>query len=213
MFKQFLLSFLIFLLFVSPAFADKVLIKQPEQRVNYTIDKDKGILELIGTIDEKSSEGTHNAFAAFKTNHVKIIIVHLHSLGGELNSGTQIIQEIINARNNNIHVITFVDHKEYCASMCTGIFASGEIRMSAPDTLWVFHAPFFADESLRNDPRYTKVWEASVEYLLSVYMLADPNWTKNVLADHIKTPGADLVLTGADIAKQSATFITKVVND
>ena len=213
MINRIFLALCVFLLILKPVLAGTVAIPLPHHEVNYEIVKDKGLLEIYGRIDSDTAITTHEAFVDFKKEHVTVVVVHLNSLGGSLGAGAMVIEDMIDARNSGIHVITIVDHREICASMCTGIFAIGEVRMAAPDTFWVFHAPYLADKSLINDPEYVGAQQSAVKYLTSLYMLADPKWTTEVLVNHITEQKTDLILSGADIAKQSETYITKVLTD
>jgi len=187
-------------------------IHQPPHQVIERIEKEIGIIDIIGEIDDNSADIVHKGFHHFKTAGISYVIIHLNSLGGKITDGTFIINDILDAEEHGVTVVTYVDHKDYCASMCTGIFAVGSDRMAAPDTIWIFHAPYAkltSDEE--NDPQIMKeVQEATKEaeeYMLSIYSKADPEWTENVLKDHITQPGNDLIITGADIIAQHTKWI------
>lgn len=181
---------------------------------SYRIEGDVGILLISGEINAETSLTAHTAFSSFYQANVKSIIIHINSLGGMYGRGKLVIQDMDSAKQYGIKVITFVDHQEQCASMCTGIFANGQTRIAAEDSVWVFHAPYVNQGSETTSQMVidSAIKEAQA-YMLNLYTYADPQWTKEVLSSHVLTPKDDLILTGKDILEQSKSFINMQVGD
>lgn len=218
-FKVFLVCLLIstFILFPKPSQAETIY--QPDHVAKFRIEKDEGIINLQGEINDDSAAQTQAAFDYFAKNHIRNIIIHLHSLGGSVKSGYNIIELMVDARHHNINVVTLVDHKEYCASMCTAIFAEGESRIAAPDTIWLFHSPFIklTDEELGDPVKVAEAKEAiklSRRLMMRAYYSADPAFAKNILDSVVNDDsGKPLMLFGADLIVHTATFITMPIAD
>jgi len=188
-------------------------IYQPEHVAKFRIEKNEGIINIQGTIDEDSATQTDNAFIFFKLHNIHNVIIHLHSLGGSVKAGIKIIDDMNAAKDLKVDVITMVDHKEYCASMCTAIFAAGSSRIAAADTIWMFHSPFvkLTDEE-KNDPMIVlaaKLQTATARrIMLAVYRSADPMFTDTVLVKYVNDDtGKQLILYGSDLIKHT-NFIT-----
>jgi ATP-dependent protease ClpP protease subunit len=215
-----IITVLLFSVFLLVSYtANSRTIYQPDHVAKFRIEKDEGIINLQGEINEDSSTQVQEAFEYFKDNNITHVLIHLHSLGGNMKAGSDIVEEVINARKNKVWVAMLVDHGEYCASMCTGIFAVGSSRMSAGDTTWMFHSPYvkMTDEE-KNDPVKRKELEDMIDadrgWLIQVYSLADKKWTKNVLKKYIMDEkNGQLILSGEDILKQSDTWFTGVLGD
>jgi membrane-bound ClpP family serine protease len=210
-----LISFLLF-----PHSAKSEEIVQPDHVAKFRIEKEVGIINLQGEIDADSADQTVAAFKSFNEHHIDLVLVHLHSLGGKLGPGKEIINQILVARKHHIQVITLVDHHEYCVSMCTGIYAVGGSRIVAPDTLWGFHSPKIkmTDEE-QNNPVKRKELEDSVKYaksyMLEVYAMADRDWTNKVLKKYVMNEDMGmLILSGDDILQlKDNTWFTGIVGD
>ena len=194
-------------------------IYQPDHIAKFRIEKDEGIINLQGEINDDSEKQTQAAFAYFNENHIRNVIIHLHSLGGSVKSGYDIITIMTYAEKHNINVITLVDHKEYCASMCTAIFAAGINRIAARDTVWIFHSPYIklSDGELR-DP--IQVVEAQLaiklarKLMLRVYYSADPTFTKTVLEPVINdNSDKPLILYGYELIDHTESFVSMNVAD
>lgn len=219
MFKK-IITLIVLLVFLLPSYvANARTIHQPDHVAKFRTEKDVGIINLQGEIDADSADVVKQAFENFHENKITEVLIHLHSLGGKLNAGGQIIDEIIDARKHKVRVIMLVDHGEYCASMCTGIYAVGSSRIVATDTIWGFHAPFIKmTEEEENDPVKKKAIEEDIKqakkYMLSVYSYADKKWTEKVLKKYVTDPAnGSLILSGEDILEQSETWFTGIVGD
>ena len=206
-----------FTLFPKPSHAETIY--QPEHIAKFRVEKDEGIINLQGEINEDSFTQAKAAFEYFAENHIRNIIIHLHSLGGTVKSGSEIMMLMDAAKKQKINIVTFVDHKEYCGSTCTIIFADGSSRVAAPDTVWLFHSPFIklTDEEL-GDP--IKVAEAKEEIrisrriILRAYYYADLEFTKTVLESVVNDDsGKVLILYGKEIIDHTATFINFPIVD
>jgi ATP-dependent protease ClpP protease subunit len=219
MMKKIITVLVLFSFLLVPFTAKSETIYQPDHVAKFRIEKDEGIINLQGEIDSDSADQVKQAFIYFHENNITHVLIHLHSLGGKLSAGSDIISDVLTARKNKIWVAMLVDHGEYCASMCTGVFAVGSSRMAAADTIWMFHAPFAKmTEEQQNDPVKRKEIEDTVKaarsYMLVVYASADAKWTKNVLKKYIMSEKGDqLILSGQDILEQSTTWFTGVLGD
>ena len=193
-------------------------IVQPAHHAVEKIEKDIGFIDIVGEIDDNTATVVHRGFIEFKKNNIKQVMIHLHSLGGRFTPGSEIVTDMQQAEKEGVNVVTFVDHGNYCASMCTGIFAAGSDRMAAEDTLWVFHAPYFKlTEEQMKDPRVQKelkdIVQQTTQYMLDLYSSADPEWTEKTLKEHITTPDDDLILSGKEIMQQSQSWILMKIED
>lgn len=213
----------IFSLSTSSFATETITFKKPENVQKYDIsDEDNivgGNIELQGDITDKSADMVHEAMTVFKQKGVKSIIIHLNSLGGDVPAGARIVIDMLEAKNDGARVGAYVDHKEVCASMCTGIFAAAGWRAAAPDTLWVFHSPYCdLTPEQKADPETMKevkeVRKMAREALMSMYKMADPVWAKKELKKYIyNNDGKELVLTGGQILDHSIWFIDYYIED
>lgn len=216
MFKSILALACTMLLFTNNANAFQI--KDPVKFTKERIEKDVGIFNISGTIDQDTADASHKAFGHFVDANVAQIVVHLNSYGGQLSAGKSIMKDIQDAERLGIEVISLVDHEEVCASMCTGIFAVADSRMAAFDTVWIFHSPYVKlSDRDKKDPFEVKRAHDTIEearvLMLEIYKQADPVWTKKELTEHVNTPNNPLIVTGADILNRSPTWINVVVGD
>jgi ATP-dependent protease ClpP protease subunit len=189
-------------------------IYQPDHIAKFRIEQDEGIINLQGMIDDDSAAVTQQAFDFFAKNHIRNVIIHLHSLGGKIKAGDVIIALMLNAEHHHIVVATLVDHGDYCASMATAIFAAGSSRLAADDSIWMFHSPFIplSDEQKANPDIVAQANEFIKQdriYMLKIYALADKRFTKDVLEEYVNDDnGKKLDVTGERLHNVSETFIT-----
>jgi len=216
---KFIISLLLTVSLLTPILpANAKTIYQPEHIAKFRIERDVGIINIQGMIDTDTAEQTKQAFELFKNSNIKNVIIHLHSLGGQVSSGMEVINLMIAAGKFNIRVVTMVDHGEYCASMCTAIFAAGVSRIAAADTIWMFHSPAVKlSEEDKGDPGKVAEAKESVRisrlYMLSVYRYADPKFTEEVLDAYVNDDsGKTLILFGGEIIKHTDFITFGVVN-
>lgn len=198
-------------------FDETINVHNPENIQKYEIsvaDGDpEGIIDIQGTITRSTAAMVHEAFEKFSEAGIKSVVIHLNSLGGEVPSGAGIALDMKQAEEAGIKVGTYVDHKEICASMCTGIFAVGSWRAAAPDSVWVFHSPYFhLTVSQTFNPvlikELVKGKDLSRKALMAMYSLADPVWAKSELSKYVYDDhGKQLILSGAQIMDHSVWFI------
>lgn len=219
MMKKLITAIVLLAFLLVPSTANSETIHQPDHVAKFRIEKDVGIINLQGEITEDSADKVKEAFINFHDNHITEVLIHLHSLGGNLRAGGEIVDQIIDARQHKTRIIMLVDHGEYCASMCTGVYAMGSSRIVAADSIWAFHAPYIklTDEE-KNDPVKRKEIEDSIKaakkYMLELYAIADKNWTNKVLKKYVMTESnGSLILSGQDILEQSETWFTGIVGD
>jgi ATP-dependent protease ClpP protease subunit len=220
MFKNIILLIAAAFLIVPNCYADdqQYQVKQPDHKVIERIEQNVGIIDIIGEIDGDTLATVNRGFAHFKQAHVIQIIIHINSLGGKLDAGYGIIQDMQEAEKTGLDVAVYVDHGEVCASMCTGIFANASTRMAAPDTLWIFHSPYVvltpAEQTPENIAAAHDIVVESRKQMIRWYYAVDPDWTKHELMEHINTPNDPLVITGSHILhNRSREWITMEVND
>lgn len=212
-FRLFIACLLITSFTLFPNISHAETIYQPEHVAKFRIEKDEGIINLQGEINEDSLNQSKLAFNTFAQNNIKNIIIHLHSLGGSVKWGYEIMMLMDTAKEQKINVVTLVDHKEYCGSMCTAIFADGSSRVAAADTVWLFHSPFIklTDEELQDPVKVAESKEAlrlSRRLMLRVYYNADPKFTTTVLETVINDDsGKVMILFGGEIIEHTSTFI------
>lgn len=193
-------------------------IKKPPTEETFTVVNNKGvqtgIIQIQGKIDDSTVANVHNAFVYYKAHNIKVVGIHLNSLGGRVDAGSKVSLEMIDAQENGVLVGTMVGHQEICASMCTAVFAMGKIRMAANDSVFVFHSPYCTltfmqwlnpwMHAITDDSR-----NSARETMMAMYASADPIWTDSTLKSYIYDDSEkELVLTGLGITKQSSTYIT-----
>jgi len=186
-----------------------------------TFDTTDGVpgIEIIGEINRNTADVVHQAFKVFEDGGYKKVVIHLNSPGGDVDAGADIITDMLKAENDyGMTVSAYVDHREYCASMCTVVFGSANFRVAAWDSRWAFHSPYLElSDADKKDPEVMKEADeelaASRKFLLSVYSSVDPDWTEKVLKKYVMSPDKALRLTGAQIIDQSPWWIDYVLDD
>ncbi len=168
-----------------------------------------GSIEIEGEINEKTASVVTQAFTEFKRREVKEVIFQINSEGGSFGYGVDIINDILDARiEHKMTVVMSVDKRQLCASMCTSIFATGSIRMAAPDSVWVFHSPAIGEEDLKrlsadDREKVKQVIEHAREIMMMTYETADKDFANNVLKPYIMGQKKELVLSAWQIIDYS----------
>lgn len=222
MFKKIFAIIVASFLVTTNSYASTVHFNKPPEVKSFRYEEDHGInggnIEIQGEINRQASDVTAAAFKDFKKNHIKSVIIHLNSLGGDVDEGVKISTEMLRAEKEGITVGAYVDHKEVCASMCTAIFATAQWRATAPDTLWVFHSPMIeltdAEQiQYKSDPKFRrevdKDRDITRKVMLDMYGFADEDWAKHELKKYIYSDDeTGLVLTGGQIMDHSVWFVS-----
>ena len=201
--------------FVITVFPLKTL-DEDKSTVSYNTDHGIAGIEIIGDITPHTADVVREAFQVFEKGHYSKVVIHLNSDGGDVPAGADIIQEMLTAEDKyGMTVSTYVDHREVCASMCTAIYATGNFRVAAWDSRWVFHSPFlvFKNEKEENSPKTAqeqKELDEEVDscrrLLMAAYERVDPKWADEVLKPYIYSKDKALRLTGAQIVDNGSPW-------
>ncbi len=158
-------------------------------------------------IDVPMARRFEEAFDEWRYERARIII-DLHSPGGALREGEEVIQVI--ARMKRTHrVDTRVRAGRSCLSMCVPIFLQGETRQAAPSSRWMFHQPttrdFFTDEKAREPEFETRMTAKRFFNRYFVHSEMDPAWRAKLERDW---QGGDVWKTGQELVDEGANVVT-----
>ncbi len=197
---------------ISDLFAAEKVIKQPPHKSLSRVEGDVGIIVLEGEINHDSAAVVFQAYEKFKKIGVNVVIIRLHSMGGSLSAGKRIIDSMDYMKNLNVPVLTFVDYENYCASVCTVIFANGTSRIGALNSIWLFHSPYVKEgENNYSKEEISNAVTSARQFLMSIYLKADPKWSEKVLRPAIETANKNTIFVGLQIADQSETWFTHLI--
>lgn len=136
------------------------------------------------------------------------IIIDLHSPGGAVAEGEQVIRTIDRMKRTHI-VDTRVRGRRACYSMCVPIFLQGEERYAAPNARFMFHEPtaydFYTGERV-NEPAYER--ERASRRFFNRYFVNSPMdaaW-RDKLA--IEWKGRDVFYSGRELVEQNSNIVT-----
>jgi hypothetical protein len=138
------------------------------------------------------------------------ILIDLHSPGGALYEGEQVIRVIDRMRETHI-VDTRVGNRRACFSMCVPIFLQGEARTAASNARFMFHEPtaydFYTGERV-NEPEFER--ERTSRRFFDRYFVNSPMdavW-RDTLA--VEWKGRDLFYTARELVDQESNIVTEL---
>ena len=106
-------------------------------------DSDAIIFSWRGPVEAPMARRFREAFEDHR-GEARRILIDLHSPGGSLAQGGDVIDEI-NFMKRTHAVDAYVGRRSRCLSMCVPIFLQGERRVASPTSRWMFHQPVFSD--------------------------------------------------------------------
>ncbi len=138
----------------------------------------------------------------------KRIVIELHSPGGAIAEGEQVIRIIDRMKRTHI-VDTRVRSRRACFSMCVPIYLQGETRYAAATARFMFHEPsafdFYTGERV-DEPKFER--ELTTRRYFERYFVnspMDPAW-RDRLEQEWK--GRDLFYTAKELVEQQANIVT-----
>jgi len=158
-------------------------------------------------VDVPMARRFEEAFDEWRYDGARIII-DLHSPGGALREGEEVIQ-VINYMKRTHRVDTRVRAGRSCLSMCVPIFLQGETRQAAPSSRWMFHEPtardFFTGEEV-NEPAFERR-HATARFVERYFVNSDmdPAWREELVAEW---KGKDLWKSGRELAAEGSGVVT-----
>ncbi len=136
------------------------------------------------------------------------IIIDLHSPGGAIAEGEQVIRLI--DRMKRTHIIdTRVKARRACYSMCVPIYLQGEERYAAANARFMFHEPsaydFYTGEKV-DQPQFERDL-VSRRYFDRYFgdSPMDPVWRDKLAAEW---KGKDLYFTARELMEQNSNIVT-----
>jgi hypothetical protein len=138
------------------------------------------------------------------------ILIDLHSPGGALYEGEQVIRVIDRMRETHI-VDTRVGNRRACFSMCVPIFLQGEARTAASNARFMFHEPtaydFYTGERV-NEPEFER--ERTSRRFFDRYFVNSPMdavWRDNLA---VEWKGRDVFYTARELVEQESNIVTEL---
>lgn len=138
------------------------------------------------------------------------ILIDLHSPGGALYEGEQVIRVIDRMKETHI-VDTRVGDRRACFSMCVPIFLQGDQRTAAPNARFMFHEPtaydVYTGERV-NEPAFER--ERTSRRFFERYFVNSPMdaaW-RDKLA--VEWKGRDVFYTARELAEQNSNIVTEL---
>ena len=136
------------------------------------------------------------------------IVIDLHSPGGAIAEGEQVIRVIDRMRETHI-VDTRVGSRRACFSMCVPIFLQGEQRIAAANARFMFHEPttfdFYTGERV-DQPEFER--ERTTRRFFERYFVNSPidaAW-RDKLA--VEWKGKDVFYTARELVEQESNIVT-----
>ncbi|MEM7067858.1 MAG: ATP-dependent Clp protease proteolytic subunit [Pseudomonadota bacterium] len=170
---------------------------------------DAVILSWHHEIDVPMAKRFAEAFEEWeqKTGH---FIIDLHSPGGALREGGNVINEIEKMKPTHL-ITTSVGPGQTCASMCVPIYLAGENRIAATSSHWMFHEPsasnFFTGEEI-DQPEIER--EHFNNRFFEKYFTnsdMDPAWREQLRRDWI---GNEIWKTGVQLVNERSNIILEL---
>ena len=138
------------------------------------------------------------------------IVINLHSPGGSLREGREVIA-VIEFMKKTHRVFTYVGARRSCLSMCVPIFLHGDERIAAANSRWMFHEPsnvdFFTEKKVKV-PEYER--QTMITRYVERYFVnspVNPAWLKGLLQ---KWQGNDVWFTGQQLVDERTGVISKL---
>lgn len=135
-------------------------------------------------------------------------VIELSSRGGALYEGRKLVELIDDIRRTH-RIDTLVGPDGICLSMCVPIFMTGERRMAAGSSKWMFHEPRFfnsvTDEETDVPDRERK---ALAERFFARYFShpdISPQWRAALKREW---QGKDVWRTGAELVREQSGIVT-----
>ncbi len=151
-------------------------------------------------------------YEAFEKSRNKTdqIVINLHSPGGSLHEGAEVIS-VIKYMKKSHRVFTYVGARRSCLSMCVPIFLLGDERIAAANSRWMFHEPSNVDFVTE---KKVKVPEFERQRMIRKYVeryfansSIDSGWLKVLLQ---KWPGKDIWFTGQQLVDEKSGVISRL---
>ncbi len=138
------------------------------------------------------------------------IIIDMHSPGGLIHEGEQVIRVIERMKRTHI-VDTRVRRGYKCYSMCVPIFLQGERRIAGENARFMFHEPtvrdFHTDEEVRL-PEFERA--RTTRRFVEKYFVnspIQPAWLETLLAEW---QGRDVFKTARELVDENSGIVTEV---
>lgn len=136
------------------------------------------------------------------------IVINLHSPGGSLREGGEVISVIEYMRKSH-KVITYVGARRSCLSMCVPIFLHGDERIASSRSRWMFHEPsnvdFFTEKKVKV-PEFER--QRMIKKYVARHFSNSPisqAWLKALLQ---KWQGKDIWYSGQQLVDQQSGVIS-----
>ena len=136
------------------------------------------------------------------------ILIDLHSPGGAIAEGEQVIRVIEKMKRTHI-VDTRVRNRRSCFSMCVPIFLHGDERIAAPGARFMFHEPtvydFYTHEKV-DQPKFERD-RITAKYFNRYFVDSpiDATW-RDRLAEEWK--GKDVFRSGQELVDERSNIVT-----
>ncbi len=138
------------------------------------------------------------------------IIIDLNSPGGSLAEGRAVIG-VIDEMKRSHTVETRVGPGRACLSMCVPIFLTGEVRVAAPSSRWMFHEPTAMDAVTGEEVRIPEFERryASDKFVRDFFVNSDINtaWLDGLVAEW---RGRDVWRTGRELMDEGSGIIQRL---
>ncbi|GJL93220.1 ATP-dependent Clp protease proteolytic subunit [Hyphococcus sp.] len=136
------------------------------------------------------------------------VIIDLHSPGGDIAEGAEVIRVIERMKRTHI-VDTRVRSRRACYSMCVPIYLHGEERYAAANARFMFHEPsaydFYTGERVKQ-PKFER--DMLTKRYFNIYFVNSPitpAWRDQLAQDW---KGRDLFFTARQLVEQNSNIVT-----
>jgi ATP-dependent protease ClpP protease subunit len=170
--------------------------------------KNSGRLSLYwkGKIRKPMAQKFKRAIGKWKKRAQGGFIISLNSRGGSVREGYKVV-DIIRRLKKTHDVTTYVARGRTCGSMCVPIFLTGNSRIAAGASLWLFHYIAGRDKNNRSR-RILKPWKTD-KMFRKYYIPAGVSkpWIDDI---KMKIKGSDYWMTGSQVYSSHARIITRL---
>lgn len=170
--------------------------------------KNSGRLSLYwkGKIRKPMAQKFKRAIGKWKKRAQGGFVISLNSRGGSVREGYKVV-DIIRRLKKTHYITTYVARGNTCGSMCVPIFLTGNRRIAAGASIWLFHDITDRDKNDKSR-RVLKPWMTDTMFR-NYYIPAGVSkpWIDDI---KMKIKGSDYWMTGREVHSSEANIITSL---
>jgi len=175
-------------------------------KANFRSNDNRVLLYWKGEVRKSMVKKFKRAINKWKKRAQGGFVISLNSRGGLVRDGYKVIN-IIRRLKKTHYITTYVARGNTCGSMCVPIFLTGNSRIAAGASIWLFHDIAGRDKNDKSR-RILKPWKTD-KMFRNYYIPAGVSkpWIDDI---KIKIKGSDYWMTGKEVYSSHANIITRL---